>query len=71
MKLDNSEDSELVEKMKILVEENQEGLNRLAEEEPAAKKRKEGIIGRAWRRIRRELGLRKADAQLVNYREPA
>lgn len=71
MELENSEDQDLVGKMNVLVEENQEGLQRLAEEEPAARKRDEGLVSKFLRKIRRELGLRKADAQLVNYRKPA
>ena len=58
-----TEENRLGEIVDELVEENREGIEKLANEEIAERRRNETIVSKIWREVRRKLGLRKSGAK--------
>lgn len=62
---DYESQDDLYDKMGRVIDENKEGLESLAAEEPAEKKRSENVFRRIYRRVKRKLGLRESDAKVI------
>lgn len=57
--------NDLHEKIGRVIDENREGLESLAAEEPAEEKRSENVFRRIYRRFKRKLGLRESEAKVI------
>ena len=62
---DYESEEDLHDKIGRVIDENKEGLESLAAEEPAEKKRSENILRRIYRRVKRKLGLRESEAKVI------
>lgn len=68
MDMKNASDKESVlnEMADKVVDENKEGFEKLANEEIAEKRRRETIVSKIWRDVRRRLGFRKTKAKTID-----